>query len=301
MNKYPQGSSAPPMSLLAWATFKKPCFASFTMTPEDEKIKSFPISSTFPLADPTPINPQAEMQIVDRVSISPQLLQHEEPLLLYCLSPLLDDTSLAGKGADDKNDYICPLTMSCISFPLKPPRTSSRPRRNNEDSKLCFAEKREEQKSPVPKLSADDEWMIRYRELCDYRQKHGSCSVPHNWENRPLANWVKRQRYQFTLKHNDKHSALSDEREEVLTRLGFQWRLNKTMWEDRFNELADFKDIHGHCNVPSRYAANQSLAIWVQSQRRQYKLFVQKTPSHMTMDRIKMLSSIGLEWYRRAA
>jgi hypothetical protein len=254
---------------------------------------SFPISSTCLIVNPTPINPQAEMQIVDRVSISPQLFLHEKSLLMYLLSPLLDDTSLAGKRADG-NDYIFPLTMSSISCPLKAPITPF-------DSKLCFAEMREEQKSPVPKLSPDDEWMNRYRELCDYQQKHGSCSVPHNWENRPLANWVKRQRYQFTLKYDCKHSALSDEREEVLTSLGFQWRLNKTMWEERFNELADFKDIHGHCNVPSRYAANQSLAIWVQSQRRQYKLFIQKTPSHMTMDRIKMLSSIGLEWYRRAA
>jgi hypothetical protein len=36
--------------------------------------------------------------------------------------------------------------------------------------------------------------------------------------------------------------------------LGFEWEPHGVTWEDRLSELTDYRKIHGHCNVPSRYS-----------------------------------------------
>jgi hypothetical protein len=147
---------------------------------------------------------------------------------------------------------------------------------------------------------SSDDWVKRFEELCLYKQTFGSCAVPHDWkENRALANWVKRQRYQYSLKKSGKHSTLTDARQRALQQIGFRWKLHKAMWNERFAELKEFCDQNGHCNVPSRYAPNSTLAIWVQSQRRQYKLFMKNKTSHMTRERIERLEAIGFEWNGR--
>ena len=74
--------------------------------------------------------------------------------------------------------------------------------------------------------------------------------------------WVKRQRYQYKLKKEGKHSNMTNEREEALNRLGFVWDSHAVFWEERFNELKAFRDTHGHCNVPTKLPDNPQLAIW---------------------------------------
>ena len=43
---------------------------------------------------------------------------------------------------------------------------------------------------------------------------------------------------------------------------------NIPSWDDRLNQLRDFKAATGHTNVPNRYPANPQLATWVAEQRR---------------------------------
>ena len=43
-------------------------------------------------------------------------------------------------------------------------------------------------------------------------------------------------------------------------------------WERRFADLLAFRSVHGHCNVPSNYEPDRSLAVWVFNCRRQRKL-----------------------------
>jgi hypothetical protein len=61
-------------------------------------------------------------------------------------------------------------------------------------------------------------------------------------------------------------------------------------WEQRVADLLAFKAVHGHCNVPSGYREDPSLAIWVFNSRRQRKLGV------LSDDRIKQLDEIGFSW-----
>ena len=67
-------------------------------------------------------------------------------------------------------------------------------------------------------------------------------------------------------------------------------------WQERFNELIEFRKVHGHCLVPHTYPCNTVLARWVKRQRCQYKLLREGRPSSMTQDRINFLQDIGFVW-----
>ena len=76
---------------------------------------------------------------------------------------------------------------------------------------------------------------------------------------------------------------------------------SEAAWDGRFRELADYRKVEGHCNVPKRYSENKKLAKWVNTQRQQYKLHLEGKSSHMTTYRIQALENLGFEWNRSAA
>ena len=115
-------------------------------------------------------------------------------------------------------------------------------------------------------------------------------------ENAALAQWVKRQRYQYKLKQESKRSTMSDERVSALNEIGFIWDSHSAIWDERLSELIQYKQVNGHCNVPSRFTQNRQLAVWVKRQRRQYKFHCEGKPSSMTRERIASLEAIGFEW-----
>jgi hypothetical protein len=138
--------------------------------------------------------------------------------------------------------------------------------------------------------------------LAQHQAQYGHCQIPHNWpEKLPIAQWVKRQRYQYKLREDGKHSTLTDERKESLDQLGFIWRSHGAMWEDhRLAELRAFSDAHGHCNVPIDYPQNRALGIWVKGQRRQYMLFLKsQSQSTMTAEQVLKLNGLGFDWNPR--
>eukprot|EP00538_Stauroneis_constricta_P011409 CAMPEP_0119556036 /NCGR_PEP_ID=MMETSP1352-20130426/8089_1 /TAXON_ID=265584 /ORGANISM="Stauroneis constricta, Strain CCMP1120" /LENGTH=660 /DNA_ID=CAMNT_0007602925 /DNA_START=261 /DNA_END=2243 /DNA_ORIENTATION=- len=143
-------------------------------------------------------------------------------------------------------------------------------------------------------------WQERLEELQKFRKENGHCLVPHNWSvNLPLAQWVKRQRYQMKLKLEGKHSTMTTERQEILENLGFIWDSHKAAWEERLHELRQFCSNHGHTNVPSTYPENPQLSVWVKCQRRQYKLYVKNQKTNLTEERKMQLDSLGFVWNPR--
>ena len=157
-----------------------------------------------------------------------------------------------------------------------------------------------------------EQWEERYQELVEFRKKFGHCLVPHNWEpNRALAQWVKRQRYQYKLKMKNqeqdrlaalqqpqkwvmdkihssnsgftstvssmKRSTLTNLRQRKLESIGFIWSTHNVLWEEKYVELKQYLNENGHCNVPSKFPSNPKLSVWVRCQRRQYKLLISKT------------------------
>jgi hypothetical protein len=138
-------------------------------------------------------------------------------------------------------------------------------------------------------------WEDRLSELADYRKVNGHCNVPHS-EKSKLGNWVATQRKQYRMHREGKPSQISLPRIQELESLGFKWVVCNTAWDDRLSELANYRKIHGHCNVPQNYGENTKLGRWVTIQRSTYKLHVQGKAPPLTLPRIQELESLGFEW-----
>jgi hypothetical protein len=140
-------------------------------------------------------------------------------------------------------------------------------------------------------------WEDRLSELADYRNAHGHCNVPqtHN-ENARLGTWATTQRYQYSLHLKGKTSSMTLQRIQALESLGLEWVIRGAAWEDRLSELADYRKVHGHCNVPQRYSENARLGRWVATQRHDYTLHLKGKRSQITFPRIQAMESLGFEW-----
>jgi hypothetical protein len=143
-----------------------------------------------------------------------------------------------------------------------------------------------------------ERWQERYDELVQYRDEFGDCLVPHNWtQNTPLAQWVKRQRYQFKLKKANRHTTLTDERMKSLDDIGFVWRTHDACWHEKFSQLEHFVQLHGHYKVPSKDSVYPGLAVWIKCQRHQFQLFSRgNAKSTITQERVKRLLSLGFSF-----
>ena len=63
---------------------------------------------------------------------------------------------------------------------------------------------------------------------------------------------------------------------------------NQKKWKARFQQLMEYKRVHGNCNVPRHYKANKQLGGWVSKQRTKEET--------MSEERRKRLNSIGFVW-----
>eukprot|EP00339_Tiarina_fusa_P008798 CAMPEP_0117025770 /NCGR_PEP_ID=MMETSP0472-20121206/19007_1 /TAXON_ID=693140 ORGANISM="Tiarina fusus, Strain LIS" /NCGR_SAMPLE_ID=MMETSP0472 /ASSEMBLY_ACC=CAM_ASM_000603 /LENGTH=877 /DNA_ID=CAMNT_0004732585 /DNA_START=316 /DNA_END=2949 /DNA_ORIENTATION=- len=168
--------------------------------------------------------------------------------------------------------------------------------------------------------SLRDDWQKHYDELKAYKKEHGHCNVPARYaKNRRLGIWVSAQRQHFKIMNQMPDSAkqrrsapLTSERIGLLNELGFTWTIRSRdslgeSWNQRLEDLKEFKAQHGHCLVPSRYPSNPELGIWVGTQRTQYRLYMKSketgTPpsgsTAMNDERIRELEELGFVWALR--
>jgi len=140
-------------------------------------------------------------------------------------------------------------------------------------------------------------WVVRFKELCEYHQKKEDCLVsPLLEDNRELGEWVAEQRHQYKLLAEEKESDMTPVRQKALEDIGFVWRVVGSNWQEQYELLAEYKNVHGHCRVPHTYRDNPYLGRWVSMQRENYKLSKTKGTSTMTPERQKHLSDMGFEW-----
>ena len=91
-------------------------------------------------------------------------------------------------------------------------------------------------------------------------------------------------------------STITEQRIRLLEEAGFIWDVHGTTWEQKVLELREYRDKFSNCDVPCSFPENPQLAIWVKCQRRQYKLFIEGSPSSMTAERIRELEGVGFRW-----
>jgi hypothetical protein len=140
-------------------------------------------------------------------------------------------------------------------------------------------------------------WEVRFGELADYRKIHGHCNVPQRFsENAKLANWVGNQRRNYSWHLEKETSPMTTNRIQALESLGFEWDSQGAAWKKNLSKLADYRKIHGHCNVPNRYSENPTLGTWVSYQRQHYKLHIEGKKSKISPPRIQALEGLGFEW-----
>lgn len=93
-------------------------------------------------------------------------------------------------------------------------------------------------------------------------------------------------------------SALTEEKIEALEAIDFAWAKQKgnKLWRQKLADLAAYKQVHGNCDVPTKYKKDTSLGRWISTQRKQYKELQQGQRSLMTTERVEALEALGFRW-----
>jgi Helicase associated domain len=109
---------------------------------------------------------------------------------------------------------------------------------------------------------------------------------------------VNKQRMEKKFLDEGHKTSMTPSKLRALEEVGFTWakRKGQPSWDKRFRELLQYKDEHGDCSVPTKYAANPALGRWVSTQRSQYKLYRSGAKTQMTEHRMRQLGAIGFRW-----
>ena len=171
--------------------------------------------------------------------------QNRFALLEQTLDQVLrEENGYLSLGADD-------ITTTTVATPTTTPVVvSPEPKNNNNKRQIAVSpdapapvnKKQKLVQVPTPVLSANNNvnnseeddlgrrfrpyqaeaWSEKFDELVAFKQQNSHCCVPHTFQENPsLARWVKRQRYQYKLKNENKPSTMTDERIVSLENIGF--------------------------------------------------------------------------------
>jgi len=106
--------------------------------------------------------------------------------------------------------------------------TRSPPSSNNKSKPSPYPKSKTKMKEVKFRAYQAENWTEKFEELLRFREENGHCLVPNcHPENPALAQWTKRQRYQYKLKHDGKRSTITDERVRALDEAGFVWDSHK--------------------------------------------------------------------------
>lgn len=132
-------------------------------------------------------------------------------------------------------------------------------------------------------------WQDMYDALLEYQNTHGNLNVPSKYVTEigePLGRWLINQRALY-LK-----GTLPEEHQEKLESIGIIWKSNETKWSFMYKLATEYKKEHGNLNIPQNYTTsdNQTLGIWLQTQRNNYR------DGKLRQERIMLLEDIGISW-----
>merc|ERR1712238_374409 len=94
---------------------------------------------------------------------------------------------------------------------------------------------------------------------------------------------------------------LTQEQIDKLTSWNFTWSTGfvvppKKTWEERFQELLDYKSQNGHVKVPQLYPV---LGNWVHTQRQEVSHLKRGLTTRITVEQIEKLKSVGFIFLTR--
>ena len=155
------------------------------------------------------------------------------------------------------------------------------------------------------KEQTNSTWDIRLQQLAEYKKEFGNSNVPSRYKkNKQLGLWVKEQKRQCRLLEEGKRSSMTKNHLLSLRELGFDWKRERETnftWEERLQQLAEYKKEFGNTNVPERYEKNKQLGHWVKNQKRQCMLLEEGKQSTITKERLLSLKELGFEWNSKSS
>jgi hypothetical protein len=94
-------------------------------------------------------------------------------------------------------------------------------------------------------------WEEHFEELKEFHRENGHTRVPRRtYKKNPfLGEWVHYQRRNYEKKSP---FLLQSDKMKKLEEIGFEFQLpeKRKSWDERFEQLVQFRQTHGHCNVP---------------------------------------------------
>ena len=144
----------------------------------------------------------------------------------------------------------------------------------------------------------DASWDKSFQMLVEHKESVGHLRVSKiNPTTRPLSRWVNQQRQLY------RDNKLSEDRKRRLLDIGFTFICAKCYnkkkrftpdqdekWHKMFVKLCQYKEEHGHCDVPFTYQHDPELANWVSVQRSVFH------DGKMDGSRRSHLDGIGFTW-----
>ncbi len=202
-------------------------------------------------------------------------------------------------------------TRSCISFAGDDESKKSSKRKIEEVVTEEMQEGNDvvKKKTPRRERGKSKNFQERLQELKVYKDKFGHCRVSRNDKNHySLGSWCHNIRGSYRA--NQKLDSgvdpiLSQDKISALNEIGFDWTLKEPRqlksFEERIEDLKEFKDLFGHTRVPSGYEKNPSLAYWCNNLRNAFKMKKtgKKQYISLTEDRIDALVAIGFEFGKK--
>jgi len=159
---------------------------------------------------------------------------------------------------------------------------------------------------PIPlsnKRRQNKSFEERFNELTSFKQVHGHCDVPRShpalrmWCNHVRMRYKQGIRDDKNVQGSSGSIILTPDRIEMLENIGFEWYKNKT-FDERLEDLAQFKETEGHCEVPNDHP---TLGTWFKGVKKNYKLLMNGKPqtsgTTLTLERIKRLEAVGVLWF----
>mmetsp|Transcript_1376 Transcript_1376/g.2972 ORF Transcript_1376/g.2972 Transcript_1376/m.2972 type:complete len:420 (-) Transcript_1376:1-1260(-) len=135
-------------------------------------------------------------------------------------------------------------------------------------------------------------WNQRFGELAQFHREHGHWTIPS--AERPLLLWASKQRYEYRKLKEGRLSSLTAQKIDKLESIGFDWtpKHQKKTWDEQFQDLVDYRNEHGHCNIPRHDEEHVALDRWMRLQRPQYVRYRAGKPSSLTPERVARLQSV---------
>jgi len=156
-------------------------------------------------------------------------------------------------------------------------------------------------------------WEERFEEVLEFKNNFGHMRVPQNYkENTALSHWVETQRKEYKKMKDGRRSSMTPEKALRLYQADFfskfkpkkekirsdekkkAARAKIKTWEERFEQLLQFKSEKGHMRVPQNYTENPALGNWVHKQRTEYKKMNEGRSSQVTEEKGAKLFEAGL-------